>query len=67
MTPYEINLIKNKLLVGEILLKTSQKEYNKLNQIDALSGEGYALRTSMNKQKGYIECLKWILKNKKFK
>jgi hypothetical protein len=46
---------------NEKLLKKKEICFNSLNQIDCLSGEGSTLRKEINKLKGKIEALKWVI------
>jgi hypothetical protein len=44
-----------------IHMEACQLKYKTLNQIDMLSEEGSTLRERINKYKGKIEALKWVL------
>jgi hypothetical protein len=45
----------------KIRMVECELKHKSLNQIDMLSGEGSELRGRINKYKGKIEALKWVL------
>jgi hypothetical protein len=45
----------------EIRLAECELEHKSLNQITMLSGEGSILREKINKYKGMIKALKWVI------
>jgi len=53
--------IQFRLNTCEGMLERKKREHDALNQIDMLSGEGNALRESMNQLKGQITALNWVL------
>ena len=55
--------IEEELKSQSFYLIENMEKHSKLNQIDMLSGEGNTLRESINKTKGFINALKWVLKN----
>lgn len=57
--------IKQELYENQHKLIILKAQHDQLHQIDMLSADGSNLREQINKHKGKIEVLEWILKDEK--
>jgi len=55
------NEIEREIIYAKQDLEQQIKKHDNLSQIDMLSGEGSEIRAKINKLKGKIETLNWVL------
>jgi len=55
------NEIEREIMYAEQDLERQIEKHSQLSQIDMLSGEGSEIRAKINKLKGKIETLNWVL------
>lgn len=65
MTAFEINKLKNKIILEETILKKVKSKLRQLHPIDIQSTTGVNLRQERDEIKGKLIAYKWVLNGMK--